>query len=484
MTERRAYVSGGHPATVAAAAEVLTAGGNAYDAIVAAGFAAAVAEPGLTSLGGGGFLLACTSEGEEVLVDFFVDTPGRGRAADAREPRLTPVMIQFRGADQLFHAGYGSVAVPGCLAGYLHSHRRWGRLPLADVVRPARDLAADGVVINAQQAEILGLLEAIFALTPDGAGLFSPEGRPLRAGDRFRNPLLADFLGQLGTGAIDGFATPAVSGPLVDAMARHDGVVTADDLTAYDVIEREPLEITTNGARLLTNPSPSFGGSLVAQALTDSEHSAPWTTAEGVAVLAEALVKIGAPHRGAVPRSSQGTTHTSVADGDGNLAAMTTSNGSCSGVFVPGTGVQLNNIMGEEDLHPEGFHAAPPGMRVGSMMAPTVVALPSGERVALGSGGSERIRSALTLAIGLICRGASVLEAVEHPRLHWDGTRLQAEPGWDPELLAAVSARLPLNEWAERNLYFGGVHAVSTHGQVAGDPRRGGSTAVVDLASA
>jgi gamma-glutamyltranspeptidase/glutathione hydrolase len=479
VSGRQAFVAGGHPATVAAAADVLVAGGNAYDAIVAAGLAAAVAEPGLTSLGGGGFLLACTAEGEERLVDFFVDTPGRGREGSL-EPELTAFTIQFRGADQVFHAGYGSVAVPGCLAGYLHTHARWGRLALEEVVRPARNLALDGVVINAQQAEILGLLERIFALTPDGAALFAPDGRPVGVGDRFRNPLFADFLDALAASKITGLDAPALADPLVEAMDHSNGLVTREDLAGYQVIEREPLEATTHGVRLLTNPPPSFGGRLVVQALADTEGSPPWTTPEGVEVLADALVRIGAPHRDGTPRSTQGTTHTSVADGDGNLAAMTTSNGSCSGVFVPGTGIQLNNIMGEEDLHPEGLHASPAGVRVGSMMAPSVVALRD-ERVALGSGGSERIRSALTLAIGHLCQGRALSEAVEHPRLHWDGERLQIEPGWEARLLEALAARLPINQWAERNLYFGGVHAVSTAGHVVGDPRRGGSTAVVDL---
>jgi gamma-glutamyltranspeptidase/glutathione hydrolase len=481
VSERRALVAGGHPATVAAAAEVLVAGGNAYDAIVAAGFADAVAEPGLTSLGGGGFLLACTADGEERLVDFFVDTPGRGRADGAADPHLTAVTIQFRGAEQVFHAGYGSVAVPGCLAGYLHTHRRWGRLPLDEVVRPARNLAQDGVVINAQQGEILGLLEAIFALTPEGAAVFSPDGPPLRPGDRFHNPQFAAFLDELAAGKVEGFGAPELAGPLVAAMADHGGLVTIDDLTAYEVIERDPLVVETHGARLLTNPPPSFGGRLVTQALERTERSASWDSPDGMAALADALVRIGTAHREPGPRSTQGTTHTSVADADGNLAAMTTSNGSCSGVFVPGTGVQLNNIMGEEDLHPDGFHVGPPGVRVGSMMAPTVVGLPDGHRIALGSGGSERIRSALTLAIGHLCRGASLSEAVERPRLHWDGARLQAEPGWDEELLRSLAPRYDINRWAERNLYFGGVHAVSTSGEVAGDPRRGGSTAVVAL---
>ena len=138
MSDARWAVASGHDATTAAAADVLGAGGNAIDACVAAGFAAAVAEPTLTSLGGGGFLLARTTAGEEVVFDFFVDTPGRrtdgAAAAISDQLDFEEVIVSFTGADQGFHVGLGSVAVPGCLAGWLHAHRRLGRLPLDEVV--------------------------------------------------------------------------------------------------------------------------------------------------------------------------------------------------------------------------------------------------------------------------------------------------------------------------------------------------------------
>jgi gamma-glutamyltranspeptidase / glutathione hydrolase len=169
-------VAAGHPATVEAAVEVLRAGGNAFDAAVAAGFAAAIAEPGLSSLAGGGFLLARTGGGEEVLFDFFVDTPGRGSGRDGTEPRLRPVTVRFKGADQVFHVGHGSVAVPGCLAGYLHVHHRLGRLPLAEVVAPATALARDGVVLGPQQAGVVRLLEPILTASAEGRARYLDAG--------------------------------------------------------------------------------------------------------------------------------------------------------------------------------------------------------------------------------------------------------------------------------------------------------------------
>jgi gamma-glutamyltranspeptidase/glutathione hydrolase len=178
--------------------------------------------------------------------------------------------------------------------------------------------------------------------------------------------------------------------------------------------------------------------------------------------------------------ATKGTTHVSVADADGNVASMTTSNGEGSGDVIPGTGVLLNNMLGEDDLHPDGFHAATPGARVASMMAPSLVLDADGDvRLALGSGGSKRIRTAIAHVIAaFVDHGADVdlQEAVDSPRLHWDGEVVHAEPGLEADVLAALRARWPLNEWPARNLYFGGVHAVAPGRAAAGDPRRSGVT--------
>ena len=458
---------------------MLRAGGNAFDAAVAAGFAAAVTEPALSSLGGGGFLLAAPAGAEPVVFDFFVDAPGRGRPPERLEPAFLPITIQFLGARQTFHVGWGSVAVPGCLDGYLHLHRRLGRLPLADVVAPAQRLARDGTVVDQAQAGFLRLLAEILTVTGEGRAVFAPAGDVLRAGERMRNPALADVLTDVAAGRIDGFAAPALAGPLVDVMDRGAGLVTAADLDAYAVAERPPLVLRYRGAVVATNPAPSFGGSIVTASLADLVAGPPLDGSPGAAVrLAEALVAMSARHV-AGPQAVTGTTHVSVVDRDGAVATMTTSNGSCSGHFAPGTGIQLNNVMGEADLHPHGFSVTPPGTRIGSMMAPTLVTAADGAVVGLGSGGSERIRSALTCAVtGLVDAGLDLDAAVRAPRAHWDRVVLQVEPGLPAATLAAWRERWPVQVWDHRDLYFGGVHAVLRRpdGAVAaaGDDRRGG----------
>jgi gamma-glutamyltranspeptidase / glutathione hydrolase len=494
----RGVVAAGHPGTVAAATGVLETGGNAFDAAVAAGFAAAVVEPCLSSLGGGGFLLASTAAGEEVVFDFFVDTPGRGLPAVVA-PDLTAVTLRFGAADQVFHVGHGSVAVPGALAGYLHVHRRLGRLELEEVLAPARRLAEEGVALGPHQTAVVHLLEPILTLTEEGRERFTPDGRPLDPGAPVRNPRLAAFLAGVGAGRVDGFADPALAATIAADMDRHGGLLTAADLTAYTVVERAPLRVRYRDAVLVTNPPPSFGGRLIAQGLDLLARSPADAFGSGPRIrrLADVFDEVMRRHTDvdvstaadaptSRPRRVRGTTHVSICDAEGNLAAMTTSNGSCSGVMLGDTGVMANNIMGEEDLNPhlrdrgEGGRAQhpTPGIRVGSMMAPSLLRTGEGHPpVVLGSGGSERIRTAMTqVVVDLVDHGMPLQEAVTAPRIHWDGRTVQVEPGFAPEAVAHLAAHRPVNVWEVSDLYFGGVHAVATDGARAGDPRRGGST--------
>jgi gamma-glutamyltranspeptidase/glutathione hydrolase len=262
------------------------------------------------------------------------------------------------------------------------------------------------------------------------------------------------------------------------------------------VIERAPLEVRWRGHRLLTNPPPAFGGELVALGLLELEERPGWpadagTVAHAVA-LAEAMVATDQVRAAGLVgeqlrrRSTGGTTHVSVADAEGGAASMTTSNGEGSGWMLPGTGVMANNMMGEDDLHPGGFHATPPGERVASMMAPSMVVDADGRvRLAVGSGGSKRIRTALAQVIAAVLdQQRSLTDAVEAPRLHWDGAQLHVEPGWADPVVEELEARWLVTRWPQRDLFFGGVHVVVPGHDAAADPRRGGAARVGVLPSA
>ena len=491
-------VSSGHEAVTRAALHILERGGNAFDAVAAAGFVSAVAEPALTSLGGGGFLVARMAGGGTFALDFFVDAPGRGRGPGALEPHFYPVTVKFPGADQVFNIGMGSVAVPGCLKGYLHIHSRYGRLPLEEILRLAVRAASEGVVLNRHQAYFLRLLEPIMTATPEGRALFAPNGRYLGEGDLFRNPDLASFLEGLPEGGAESFYSGELARTVAADMDGNDGLLTSQDLASYQVVERDPVRITYRGLEIVTNPYPSLGGGFIAAQLKVLEkymlerdgwggeaHMLP------LAAVQEALEGIRSSNCGGEwrPLASamgelvgkrlrgffKGTTHVSIADSEGNLASMTTSNGEGSGYIVPGTGIMLNNMMGEDDLHPDGFHAAVPGTRVVSMMAPSLV-LAGGEPLfVLGSGGSKRIKTAMVqVLVNLVDFGMGPGDAVRSPRIHFDGEILQMEPGIPEPGLAGLSARYRTNIWSALDVYFGGVNLVHCGLGGSADLRRGG----------
>jgi gamma-glutamyltranspeptidase/glutathione hydrolase len=266
---------------------------------------------------------------------------------------------------------------------------------------------------------------------------------------------------------------------IADDMRAGGGLVTGADLAAYRVVERTPLTGDYRGNRLLGNPPPARGGALLALAL-DLLRAAlpvptPWGSAAHVTALASVMCEVERRRGGA-----GGTTHISVVDAEGNVASMSLSNGEGSGYVVPGTGIMLNNMLGEDDLHPGGFHASPAGVRVESMMAPTVLLDDGLPRLVLGSGGSKRIRTALLQVISnVVDFGMTPERAVRAPRLHFDGERLQAEPGYAPEALAALGRHYDVNVWEAPNLYFGGVHAAVPGQGACGDPRRGGAAASI-----
>jgi len=463
-------VAAGSALTRDAAAHMLRLGGSAMDAAVAGAFAATVAEPTLASLGGGGFCLnACPGTAPRVT-DFFVDMPGLGPAVREPEP-MTELAVTFgSGTQQEFHVGWASVAVPGTLPGLLALHAREGRLPLSEVIAPALAAARDGVQLDPVQVDFIRVIGPILRLTDASAALFSP---PLE-GKAFRNPAYADMLAMLAAGASP---DAAFTDPVARAIGDHGGLVTHADLREYAVCERAPIGARRGDRWIWTNPPPAFGGAIVLEALgLVPALGSPWDDVPGALRRATQRHRAGAQ----VPR---GTTHLSVLDADGHIVALSLSNGSGSGTVA--AGVALNNMLGEADLHPGGFHALPAGARLSSMMAPTLVAGDDGSLLALGTGGSERIRSAIVqVLLRTIDLDEDLVGAIGAPRLHASETILDVEPGFPSDLVARMrEGHSPVREWPSADLFFGGVHAVGrdSDGRVtaAADLRRGGAVAVV-----
>ena len=492
----RAAVASGHEAVTRAAVEILEAGGNAFDAVIGAGMAGSIAEPALTSLGGGGFLLAHTAAGENALLDFFCDTPGRG-ATEHETLDFRPIHVPFGDATQVFHIGAGACAVPGCLAGYLHAHERFGRLPMAHIAAPGVRLAREGVALNKSQAFVNQILGPIFVEDAESRAMFAPGGELLGEGGVIRSDGYADLLVGIGRGTASLSEGP-IAESIESVMRERGGLLTREDLGAYRVIEREPLRLDEGSRSILTNPGPSFGGRLILlarQLLDESLRSGvAFDSPEHICTMvgvqrevdslressdAEAAAALaGGADR--VRRFTGGTSHVSVIDREGNAASMTTSNGQGCGVMIPGTGVMLNNMMGEDDLFPGGFHSDAPGVRIASMMSPTIVLEDGRPSLVLGSGGSKRIRSAIGRVLSAVLDFGQPLDrAVGAARVHWDGEHAQLEPGLNPEAVTALRERCSVNVWSAPSVYFGGVHVVSASGEASADQRREGSAAVL-----
>jgi gamma-glutamyltranspeptidase/glutathione hydrolase len=488
-TAEKGVVAAGHPLTAEAGAQVLRDGGNAVDAAVGAMLTSFAAEPLLTGLGAGGYMMVAGANQEPALLDFFVEAPKR--ATDGSAAELEAVDVSFGDAVQVFYIGPASCGVYGAPAGVCEAVARWGTIDLLELAAPAAKLAREGVVLNAGQAYIAKILGDLLCSTPECAALWAPHGDVLREGELLRNPELGEALMRLGQ---DG-ARPFYRGDIADAvcawLGERGGSLTREELGGYQAIERAPLPMRYRDREVLTNPPPSAGGTLLAYSLglLDAQPSPPSLEAvigameaaqvERTAEFVEGLSDEGF---GSCFLSSRlgATTHISVLDSHGRACSVTCTNGEGSGVVVPGTGIHLNNVMGEEDLSPLGFHSHPVGRRMPSMMAPTIVTREGEVELVLGSAGSNRIRSALLQTIvGVVDRGLRAPEAVNAPRAHFESGIVYHEPGIEPRVTVGQEREVVC--FHAPNLFFGGVQAVQRTGVEligAGDPRRGGVAVV------
>jgi len=472
----------------------------------------------LASLGGGGFLLAQAADGPARIYDFFVQTPRRQPAAEQID--FYPILADFGTATQEFHIGMGSIAVPGVVAGLFETHAQLCRMPMTDILARAIRVAKEGVVVNPLQSAISRILLPILQADPEAMRLVAPDESPERIaqpGERVRQPDMAEALEALAREGMDLFYRGEMAARLVEDCSARGGLLTREDLEAYRVMVRDPVRFASHGAQFFFNSMPSPSGCLVAFALglledQDLAHQA-WGGVRHARSLVHAMQAAGRLRQETRadtdldedkirailepahidqwrslmhghPLATRGTTHMSVADAEGNLASLTVSNGEGCAYVLPGTGIMLNNMLGEEDLSPYGFHQWHPDTRMASMMCPAVASLPDGGWVALGSGGSNRIRSAiLQVLVNLFEFRMPLAEAVAAPRLHLEGEHLSIEKGFEPATVQTLAGEWPDHRlWPDYNLFFGGVHAV---GRLAdgrflgvGDPRRGGAVAV------
>lgn len=509
MTHSGWQVASGHDETTKAAAEILNEGGNAFDALIAAAWTACVAEPIFCSPGGGGHALLRRVGHAPQLLDCFTQTPLR-----KRRDRIDfyPIYGNFGTDLQEFHVGMGAAAVPGMVAGMQALQQRYATIPMTRLAEPAIRLARDGVVLNRTQSGALAILEPIVRANPASAQMFGLEQADSElpeADHRVQNPDLADFIERIADQGAEPFYRGEIAALISELSFDQGGHIQYSDLARYRVHFRRPMQWKLDRWQVWSNPPPAFGGLMVALMTRSLERRLPDTAFFGSDTHLQALLdamreseadrkQLEQPeclrsdrllmqtyHKLNDPTviARKGTTHISIRDGLGNLAGMTLSNGEGCGQIVPGCGFMLNNMLGEQDLNRLGFHHWPENRRMASMMAPTLLSPSSRnieQSILLGSGGANRIRTAIAQVICNIQHFEMSLEqAIDAPRLHLEDDRLAIEldPKAWPASISDWLQQEPTDcvRWPDRSLYFGGVNAVSNH-QAAADPRRDGAS--------
>lgn len=478
-TPTRGAIAAGHRLTAKAGALMLREGGTAVDAAIAALAMACVCEPVLASPGGGGFaMLRHGASGAVTLLDFFPQTPKEKRQAGSQG--CDHILADFGTATQRFHIGPGTAASPGFFGGIEALRKVGANFSLESHFAPAIEAARAGVVVTPYQNYLSTVVQPILMATTQATRLFAPGGAVPAAGETFTNPGLADALDLM---ARSGFSGNEIGTAIVDMQAQS-GNLTSRDLSGYEVRQRQPLVLDLQGHAVHLNPLPAASGTIVAYALRHLKGDEPLDLAQALSAADVARRQAGSDLAQLIaqPVRQRGTTHVSAVDAQGNACAVTVSNGEIVGDF----GFMLNNILGEEDVNPHGCADWPVDTRLASMMCPVIVTDETGGLRVLGSGGSNRIRSAIFQTVVRLCLRSETLEsAVSAHRLHVENGHLDFEGLFSDDVTKALCEAFPDHRaWPERNMFFGGVHAVSRDSSCRfngiGDPRREGAVLVVD----
>ena len=524
----KGVIAGGDAQTVAAGEEILKRGGNAADAAIAAVFASFIAESVMTNICGGGLALVGDIKNDKVEVyDFFVDMPsGKPHA----EMDFHEVTSDYGPAQDSLFIGRASAAVPGIVAGLSALAAEHGTMPLKTLLQPAIRMARNGVSLSPPQEYVLEFLLPIYEDTPEINKMYKKrDGSAWLAHEKNTFPKLAEDLAQLAEEGARAFTRGSIAQAILQDQASHGGLITAEDLENYQIRRLEPIRISYRDVELLFPAMPSTGGALIAFALKLLEsvdlEKTEHLGVDHIRVLAEAMrltniarpvwdaeassgqerverflnekhislyqsklneILLGGNHppEPLFPKTPDHTTHISVVDAAGNFVGVTTTAGESAGFVVEGTGLCMNNMLGEADLHPQGFHKTPPGTRLTTMMSPTVLLKDGAPKMVLGSGGSSRLRSAILQAVSNVIDFKMPLEKAVHlPRIHFGAGTLHLEGGIpEKQALALEGLGYKVNRWQNLNMYFGGTHALALEDGrwvAVGDRRRGGDGVIV-----
>lgn len=476
-------ISAGHQATLNTAKEILHAGGNAFDAAVAAHLTMFVSEPCMASAGGGGFALTYQADKGVRFLDFFCQTPKGKR--NLNEINFFPIEVDFGKDTEQFYVGAASVAVPGTMAGLFYLQEHFGTMPFKRLAEIPIGQAKEGVALDAFQEIDFGLLEPILTLNPEGKELFTTNGVLKKKGDRISLPKMADFLSFLSEEGVAGFYQGEIGNQVAKSNQDVGGHLVRADFENYSVNEMAPLQFDYGQRMIYTANKPSLGavllGNFIGGLHLEDKNRVIQRLNQNLLDVSYQLAEFDKREHSNIATdwtnntSTKGTSHFNILDKWGNAISLTTSIGEGNGTFIKGTQMQLNNMLGELFLLPNGAHSWQPDTRLNSMMSPTMV-LDDNQNLELvmGSGGASRIPFAIGQTLNyLLDKGLSLKEAIRAPRMHFHENKLQAE-------YAEAFSTTPKGEykiWEQIHMFFGGVHAIRKAGkriESEADPRRYG----------
>ena len=492
MSHFKGVIAAGHATTAEVAGEILKAGGNAFDAAIAAMLVSFNTEPCMSSPGGGGFANIHTASGKTEILDFFCQTPRRKRSPEDCD--FYPFTINFGEVTEDFQIGHGSHAVPGQIAGLFEMHRKYGTIPMRILAQPAIDIVKKGVEVDPFQHMDIVLLENMMNSNPEAKALYHPNGEFLQVGETLYMPQLADFLDMISREGPREFYEGEIAQKISDESQSKGGHIAMDDFVNYKVNSCQPTEIKYKGKKIRTTTFPSLGGLVIALGLGElsklEENIPNHLSKEHVARLLKVLDKMENTTRRPeilfghletyenilFTKKWGSTTHFGILDAMGNAVSITLSNGEGSGYMIPGTNCFMNNMLGEAALLPDGFYSWNENTRLNSLMSPTIVVNEENKaEIIIGTGGAGRIPGAILQVLHyLLDYDLDVETAVHAPRMHLTGLDLNIEPGL--ENLSNYGKFNP-SVWDKPNMYFGGVNTIiSKNGNVdaVGDSRRYG----------
>ncbi len=503
-------ISSGSQISADAGANIAEIGGNAVDAAIAATLVSMCTDLGVMAPGAGGFITIWSPEKQPIVIDGYGEMPGRGLPSERVGKGITEVVFDYGGLMSTM-IGYGSVATPGMFAGLALAAEEYGNLPWKTLVEPARQWVEEGFPLTGGAAEYLSYTHlAIFSWNQESYRvLHHADGSCLTEGEKVVMPELAESLRLIGEQGVSSLYTGTIGQLLSREILANEGLLTALDLQAYQALPRTPISIRLGDWEVVTNPPPSIGGACVAMMLLLLEKQ-PLLTGEKAIVkqmaeIQKTVLDYRHHHFSLSSQSLQeseviswlkqaslgdfemgltspSTIHTSAVDTEGLACAITASAGYGSGVMIKGTGLWLNNSLGEIELHPGGLQGLTPGTRLISNMAPTIARRDDGTVLAIGSPGASRITTAIVQVLhNYLHLGMSLSQAINHPRLHVevvDGLpSMVFETGVDGDSIDGFVSR----QFPQQSMYFGGVQGAlwcREGGLLAvADPRRTGGIA-------